>query len=250
VSVSSAEDVDPNPAAEPFARYRRIFPSYSHADTDVVTRFGDAARALGDDFLQDVLTLRAGEQWSPRLLELIDSADVFQLFWSSHSMRSTYCRQEWERALALGRPSFVRPVYWEDPLPQEPGLGLPPDGLRALHFVKVPEVRPPAAVAEPGLCVECGEMNEPTAEFCGSCGNYLGWDQRGTIPVAEPEATASSLPPPPPSARPDPTPARPAPRRVEGAAGGSRGPTVLGVVLVLVAVTLAVALVVRWLAGS
>ena len=39
-----------------------------------------------------------------RLLELIDEADIFQLFWSSNSMRSEYVRREWEHALALGRP--------------------------------------------------------------------------------------------------------------------------------------------------
>jgi hypothetical protein len=73
-----------------------------------------------------VLTLRAGERWQPRLLELIQEADVFQLFWSSNSMRSQYCQQEWEHALALRRPAFVRPLYWEDPLPEDMMLGLPP----------------------------------------------------------------------------------------------------------------------------
>ena len=271
VPVSSEEYVGPTPAAEPFARYRRIFPSYSHADTDVVARFGDAARALGDDFLQDVLTLRAGEQWNQRLLELIESADVFQLFWSSHSMRSTYCRQEWEHALALGRPSFVRPLYWEDPLPQEPGLGLPPDDLRALHFVKVPVLRPPAALAEPGRCMQCGELNEPTTQFCGTCGHYLGWDQEGPTTAAEPEATVGPPPPSPPSAAELPAPAASAPSpspepepsaspptwdqpipgpRVESAASSSFGPSVLGVVLVLVAVSLAVAFIVWWLGNG
>jgi hypothetical protein len=260
VPVSAAKDVDPTPAAEPLARYRRIFPSYSHDDTDVVARFGDAARALGDDFLQDVLTLRAGEQWSPRLLELIESADVFQLFWSSNSMRSTYCREEWEHALALGRPSFVRPVYWEDPLPQEPGLGLPPDGLLALHFVKVPVVRPPTAVAEPGRCMNCGQLNEPTAQFCGSCGSYLGWAQERNTTVAEPEVRVGPPAPPPASApqRPMPAPStspptwdQPVPsRRTESATRSPGGPSVVAVVLVLVAVTSAVALLIWWLAAG
>ncbi len=68
--------------------------------------------------------------------KLIEEADVFQLFWSSNSMRSPYCREEWEHALALGRPLFVRPVYWEDPMPQDPTMGLPPVALRELHFIK------------------------------------------------------------------------------------------------------------------
>jgi hypothetical protein len=57
------------------------------------------------------LTAPKTEKQHDRLLELIQEADVFQLFWSSNSMRSQYCQQEWEHALALRRPAFVRPLY-------------------------------------------------------------------------------------------------------------------------------------------
>ena len=130
------------PAMVPVSPYRKIFPSYSHQDRAVVENFAGAARALGDRYLQDVLALRAGERWDARLLELIEDADVFQLFWSRNSMHSSHCRQEWEHALALGRPLFVRPLYWEEPLPADPDQELPPATLRALHFVKVPPVEP------------------------------------------------------------------------------------------------------------
>lgn len=137
------------PAVESAQRYRKIFPSYSHQDRAVVARFAEVVRALGDQYLQDVLALRAGERWDARLLELIEEADVFQLFWSRNSMRSPHCQQEWEHALALQRPLFVRPLYWEDPLPEDPQQELPPASLRALHFVKVPAgagpIRPPSA---------------------------------------------------------------------------------------------------------
>jgi TIR domain len=138
IAVAASESAEP-PAvvADSVQRYRKIFPSYSHADRAVVAGFAEAARALGDQYLQDVLALRTGERWGTRLLELIEHADVFQLFWSSNSMRSRYCRNEWEHALALGRPSFIRPLYWEEPLPEDPVTGLPPAALRELHFVKV-----------------------------------------------------------------------------------------------------------------
>jgi hypothetical protein len=68
------------------------------------------------------------------LLELIDKADIFQLSWSSNSMRSEYVRREWEHAQALGRPGFVRPTYWEVPMPQSTNPPLPPDDLAKLHF--------------------------------------------------------------------------------------------------------------------
>ena len=46
--------------------------------------------------------------------------DVFQLFWSSNSMHSDFVRQEWEHALRLNRPHFIRPTYWEEPMPMAP----------------------------------------------------------------------------------------------------------------------------------
>ena len=152
IAASGPEAGSP-PVAKSAPRYRKIFPSYSHSDRALVEGFADAVHALGDHYLQDVLALRAGERWRARLLELIEDADVFQLFWSTNSMRSQYCRDEWEHALSLRRPSFVRPLYWEEPLPEDPAKGLPPVALRELHFVKVqpysPRRPPPTGTTAP-----------------------------------------------------------------------------------------------------
>jgi hypothetical protein len=119
--------------------YRRIFASYSHQDAAIVDWLAEWARAFGDEYLRDVQTLRAGEEWGPRLVEMIEQADVFQLFWSPNSSRSHYVEEEWRHALRLTseRPSFIRPVYWEDA-----AVGLVPDELRHLHFqrLKVPHL--------------------------------------------------------------------------------------------------------------
>jgi TIR domain len=112
--------------------FRRIFPSYSHRDASIVEEFEAYAAATGDSYLRDVRTLRSGEVWNERLLDFINAADVFQLFWSHNAMKSRYVEQEWRYALSLGRPNFVRPTYWEQPMPQAPGL--PPDDLRRIHF--------------------------------------------------------------------------------------------------------------------
>jgi hypothetical protein len=128
-----AESNDPVRAAP----YRRIFASYSHRDTEVVARLRAAAAAFGDSYLIDLDNLRAGEAWEPRLAELITQADVFQLFWSKNSMRSKFVRQEWEHALSLNRAHFVRPVYWEDPRPEDPDSGLPPEALDRLQFCRL-----------------------------------------------------------------------------------------------------------------
>jgi hypothetical protein len=143
----------PPPNVVDFARrYRKIFPSYSHRDSAVVANFAAVARTLGDEYLQDVLALRAGERWHPHLRQLIEEADVFQLFWSRNSMRSQHCRDEWEHALRLQRAEFVLPVYWEEPLPADPGQGLPPKALAALHFVRWQGAEPEPAprAASPG----------------------------------------------------------------------------------------------------
>jgi hypothetical protein len=137
--------------------YRKIFASYAHADTAIVQHVSAYARAVGDQYLIDYVSLRSGEDWSEGLERLIREADVFQLFWSKRSMLSSFVRREWEYALSLGRPGFVRPTYWETPLPESPEQGLPPAALRALHFScialpRAPEVPPlPAADPRPGL---------------------------------------------------------------------------------------------------
>jgi hypothetical protein len=136
--------------------YRHIFASYSHQDLEIVEHVGKLATLLGDSYLRDWTHLRAGDVWDDRLKEMIDQADIFQLFWSRNAMHSDFVRREWEHALALGRPNFIRPTYWEEPFPQDPQRGLPPAALSRLHFQKlsvqllprrpeVPALRPEAA---------------------------------------------------------------------------------------------------------
>jgi hypothetical protein len=115
--------------------YRRIFASYSHRDTPIVEEFEAHAKATGDRYLRDVVSLRAGEVWDDRLIAMINQADVFQLFWSWNALASPMVRAEWQHALGLNRPHFVRPVYWEEPLPAQ--ADLPPPQLRRLHFQRV-----------------------------------------------------------------------------------------------------------------
>jgi len=138
--VACAIKVDaarPEPKREPTSvrAYRKIFASYSHRDLEIVNQFETYARALGDEYLRDWVHLRTGEVWTDRLCQLIDQSDAFQLFWSRNSMSSRFVRQEYEYALSLNRPSFVRPTYWEDPMPTAPGL--PPEALLRLHFQKL-----------------------------------------------------------------------------------------------------------------
>ena len=147
--------------------YRRIFASYSHRDTAIVEEFESHAAATGDRYLRDVVSLRAGEVWDQRLLEMIKQADVFQLFWSWNALKSPLVREEWRQALALNRAHFIRPVYWEEPLPEQ--AGLPPAELRRLHFQRVyPRVSSPAlppALPSPARERRCIPALEPPPDL-------------------------------------------------------------------------------------
>ena len=158
--------------AEPVRRYRKIFASYSHRDGDVVAAVRRFSEVTGDSYLVDADTLRSGEEWSARLSELIDEADVFQLFWSENSMRSTHVRREWEHALSLGRDHFVRPVYWEQPFPEDRGQGLPPEDLLELHFSSLS----PAPVTGAGSPASQTWGGSSTFTFCGTCGVQVAMD--------------------------------------------------------------------------
>jgi anti-anti-sigma factor len=118
--------------------YRRIFASYSRKDRWVVEQFKKYGGVLGDEYVKKHISLRAGEERSGKLQQLIEEADIFQLFWSTNSMHSSFIRREWEYALSLRRANFIRPCYWENPLPTCPEKNLPPEELRRVHFQRIP----------------------------------------------------------------------------------------------------------------
>jgi hypothetical protein len=121
-------------ATESTKMYQAVFASYSHADTALVEAVETAYKALGMDYLRDVMTLKAGQNWSDELLNMIERADIFQLFWSSAASQSPYVEQEWQYALTLREtkgPIFIRPVSWERPLPPVP------EAMARIHFASV-----------------------------------------------------------------------------------------------------------------
>jgi hypothetical protein len=111
--------------------YKTIFVSYSHKDTEVVKRLSAAYKVLGMRYLRDVESLRSGERWDPALLKMINTADIFQLYWSTNAKVSKYVEQEWRYALSLKREKFIRPLYWEMPIPA------PPEDLGDIHFSRL-----------------------------------------------------------------------------------------------------------------
>jgi hypothetical protein len=182
----AATAVDPTRAA--MVRYRRIFPCFAPEDAAVVEGVAAVAEALGDDYLDRVLDAERSDAPSDWLLPLIAEADVFQLFWSRHSMVSSVCRQQWEHAVATARDGFVLPLYWEQPFPRADGL--PPPALESLRFVRLPST----VAAAPPMPPLPPESQPGTAEPIDV--------SSPPSPVPPPAPPAPSLPPWPTGAAP------------------------------------------------
>jgi hypothetical protein len=128
IEVRATAAMSPQPVRSSRPCHRKIYASYSPEDRDVVDEFERVASAVGD------IRIVLSEVWSLGTPRLIADADVFQLFWSSNALRSAGVLRELQCAIRLRRPNFIRPVYWEDPLPQDPAKDLPPKELKHVYF--------------------------------------------------------------------------------------------------------------------
>lgn len=117
--------------------FRKIFPSYSDKDGVIAEQIEQFAKALDNKYLKNLMQLRSIGEWQQEMKDAIDEAEVFQLFWSSNSMRSQVVKREWEYALSLRRAHFIYPTYWESPFPESREQNLPPEELRRLHFLNI-----------------------------------------------------------------------------------------------------------------
>jgi hypothetical protein len=103
--------------------YEDIFASYARQDLDLVRHFKERYAALGLYMFIDLDDLRSGAMWRPALFERIDRSDLFQLFWSEPASKSEYVTMEWQHALKISAVKgrrFIRPVYWDIPMPGVP----------------------------------------------------------------------------------------------------------------------------------
>ncbi|TRZ47897.1 TIR domain-containing protein [bacterium] len=141
ITIFIAEEEIPEIFREALAKanarpYRRVFPSYSHVDSEVVERMAVYAASFGDEYFQDVHRLRSGQRWNDELIGFIKQADVFQLFWSENAIGSKYVEQEWKCAVGerSRRPDsyFLRPVYWTE----KPAVPIPTE-LQEIHFARI-----------------------------------------------------------------------------------------------------------------
>ncbi|MEN6427255.1 MAG: toll/interleukin-1 receptor domain-containing protein [Phycisphaerales bacterium] len=127
-----------SPAESDAAWYEDIFASYAREDLELVKHLKERYEALGLYMFIDLDDLRAGASWETVLFERIDSSDLFQLFWSKHARKSRYVREEWQHALSVSKAKggrFIRPVYWQEPIPRVP-KALAGINFRRINFVE------------------------------------------------------------------------------------------------------------------
>lgn len=174
-------------------RFRKFFGSWVRADAVIGDDLDRFQSAFDGEFLRDVRVARSNG-WSARVGQLIERADVFQLFWSSASMRAEDARKEWEHALSLGRADFVRPSYWDEPLPSSPSEDLPPPGLVAARFQKIQPLDgsawQPAKERNQEPALEATPIAPPlSAEDAAAAGTVESITARGQVMYEEDDAT-------------------------------------------------------------
>ena len=132
VSHASSLELAFSPVAKP---YEAIYCSYSLQDAMVAQRIEHVYELLGLDYLHELTRLRSELTWNEVLRQKLESADVFQLFWSDQAATAQYVEQEWRYALRMAhKPAFLRPVYWQQPMKS------PPSELEHLNFSFHPEI--------------------------------------------------------------------------------------------------------------
>ncbi len=135
-ALSSAEKISLE-MAQSARRLRQIFAAYSDKDAQVVDELAHVAPIFGSRYLIDRTHLEPGEDRHEGVQRLIRGADMFQLFWSSNSMRSAEVASEIDYAISLRRSNFILPTYWEEPVPRSPAEGLPPHEIDRLYFYRI-----------------------------------------------------------------------------------------------------------------
>jgi TIR domain len=120
------------PLGDSAQHYRRCFFSYSHPDRAEMLKRAQGVEAAGFDTFIDVLNLRPGDEWNPKIFEAIDESDLFVVIWSKNALGSEWVIKESQHALKRYKqhksPDFK-------PIPIEgPPIAPVPESLRGHHF--------------------------------------------------------------------------------------------------------------------
>jgi hypothetical protein len=109
--VRDASNARKRPVGKEARHYQACFCSYSSLDRAEMLERAQGLRATGLETFVDVMTLRPGDIWNPKLLAAIDESDLFVVIWSKNARDSKWVKKESRYALKLceerGTPDFV-----------------------------------------------------------------------------------------------------------------------------------------------
>jgi hypothetical protein len=123
------------PAGKEARHYSSCFCSYSNLDREEMLKRLQGMKVSAPDMetFVDVLDLRSGDEWNPRIFEVIDKSDLFVVFWSKNACNSKWVKKESRYALKLSDQRHGRPDF--RPIPIEgPPIAPVPRGLKTRHF--------------------------------------------------------------------------------------------------------------------
>jgi hypothetical protein len=113
--------------------HKRAFISYASEDRDEVLKRVQGIKATGTECFMDKMTFKPGEDWRSAIYCLIESSDVFYLFWSRRARASEWVQREIDLALEQQRVVKVKPVILPLPL-ESTAIVPPPEKLKHMHF--------------------------------------------------------------------------------------------------------------------
>jgi hypothetical protein len=120
------------PVGDAAQHYRSCFFSYSSLDRAEMIKRAQGAEAVGAQTFIDVLNLRPGDEWNPKIFQAIDESDVFVVIWSKNARDSKWVIKESRHALKRYK-EHKSPDF--NPIPIEgPPIAPVPRCLRGHHF--------------------------------------------------------------------------------------------------------------------
>lgn len=130
--VREAKEARHHPTGDDARRYRTCFCSYSSLDRTEMLKRAQGLQASGLETFIDVMDLRPGDIWDPKIFQAIDRSDLFVLIWSHNAEQSKWVRKEARYALKRAN-EYHGPDF--HPIPVEgPPIAPVPKSLRAYHF--------------------------------------------------------------------------------------------------------------------
>ena len=120
-------------------QYKKVFMSYAHQDIEKVRPYAHAYKVESRDYFFDRHSLEIGDVYEEKILDYINTSDLFLLFWSEHAAVSNYVKKEFLAALKRAYPK----VPFEDaqlricPMSIEPYAELPEELRYIYNFEKI-----------------------------------------------------------------------------------------------------------------